>query len=208
VPEQSVTVHTAEPSAEGENTSHDRLSEQIATLPSLNKAQLLAIWAENFSKDPPPNLRKELMVPILAYRMQEREFGGLSHGARRRPREVAASLNTEKPSQERPDSAPQIAAAIPQPNMPVLAISTHCELRWNRPTELVSASSFRAPSTQRLERTRCWPAAHVADVARLYLLALEKGTAGARYHAVAEEGVALKDIATCLGASPEQSLGT
>jgi Protein of unknown function (DUF2924) len=58
---------------------HDRLSEQIATLPSLNKTQLLAIWAENFSKDPPPNLRKQLMVPLLAYRMQEREFGGLSH---------------------------------------------------------------------------------------------------------------------------------
>jgi nucleoside-diphosphate-sugar epimerase len=44
-----------------------------------------------------------------------------------------------------------------------------------------------------------WPAAHVLDVARLYLLALEKGTAGARYHAVAEEGVALKDIATAIG---------
>jgi hypothetical protein len=91
---------------------HDSLSEQIATLPSLNKAQLLAIWAENFSKDPPQNLRKELMVPILAYRMQEREFGGLSHGARRRLREVAASLNTEKPSQERPDSAPQTGTRL------------------------------------------------------------------------------------------------
>src|SRR5580700_7741555 len=91
---------------------HDRLSEQIATLPSLNKAQLLAIWAENFSKDPPPDLRKELMVPILAYRMQEREFGGLSHGARRRLREVAASLNTQKPSQERPDSAPQTGTRL------------------------------------------------------------------------------------------------
>ena len=44
-----------------------------------------------------------------------------------------------------------------------------------------------------------WPAAHVSDVARLYLLALEKGTPGARYHAVAEEGVALKDIATAIG---------
>ena len=90
----------------------DRLSEQIATLPSLNKAQLLAVWAENFSKDPPPNLRKELMVPILAYRMQEREFGGLSHGARRRLREVAASLNTRKPSQERPDSAPDTGTRL------------------------------------------------------------------------------------------------
>ena len=39
----------------------------------------------------------------------------------------------------------------------------------------------------------------MADAARLYLLALEKGTAGARYHAVAEEGVALKDIATAIG---------
>lgn len=44
-----------------------------------------------------------------------------------------------------------------------------------------------------------WPAAHVADVARLYRLALEKATAGARYHAVAEEGVPLKDIATAIG---------
>jgi nucleoside-diphosphate-sugar epimerase len=44
-----------------------------------------------------------------------------------------------------------------------------------------------------------WPAAHVLDVARLYRFALEKGTAGARYHAVAEEGVPLKEIATAIG---------
>ena len=48
----------------------DRLSEQIAALPSL--------------KDPPPQLHKRLMVALLAYRIQEREFGGLSHAARRR----------------------------------------------------------------------------------------------------------------------------
>ena len=44
-----------------------------------------------------------------------------------------------------------------------------------------------------------WPAAHVTDMARLYRLALDKFTAGARYHAVAEEGVPLKDIATAIG---------
>jgi len=44
------------------------------------------------------------------------------------------------------------------------------------------------------------PAAHVADVARLYELVLEKGQAGARYHAVGEEGVRLRDIAEVLGA--------
>jgi nucleoside-diphosphate-sugar epimerase len=40
-----------------------------------------------------------------------------------------------------------------------------------------------------------WPAAHVLDVARLYRLALEKREAGARYNAVAEEGIAVRDIA-------------
>lgn len=44
-----------------------------------------------------------------------------------------------------------------------------------------------------------WAAAHVLDVARLYRLALEKHEPGARYHAVAEEGVRLKDIAETIG---------
>ncbi len=43
-----------------------------------------------------------------------------------------------------------------------------------------------------------WPAAHVADVARLYVLAIERAQAGARYHAVAEEGITAKAIAEAL----------
>ncbi len=42
-------------------------------------------------------------------------------------------------------------------------------------------------------------AVHVLDAAHLYCLALEKGAAGARYHAVAEEGVPMKEIAEALG---------
>jgi nucleoside-diphosphate-sugar epimerase len=44
-----------------------------------------------------------------------------------------------------------------------------------------------------------WPAAHLLDVARLYRLALEKSEPGARYHAVAEEGVSHRDIAEAIG---------
>ncbi len=45
-----------------------------------------------------------------------------------------------------------------------------------------------------------WPAAHVSDVARLYRLALDKHEPGARWHAVAEQGVPVRKIAEIIGA--------
>ena len=61
-----------------------------------------------------------------------------------------------------------------------------------------------------------WPAVHVLDAAPVYRLALEKGKARARFHAVAEEGVTAREIAEAIGRglkipvvslSPEEAAG-
>lgn len=44
-----------------------------------------------------------------------------------------------------------------------------------------------------------WPAVHRSDAARLYRLALEHGVAGGPFHAVAEEGITVKQIAEVIG---------
>jgi nucleoside-diphosphate-sugar epimerase len=47
--------------------------------------------------------------------------------------------------------------------------------------------------------TNRWPSADTRDVARLYRLALESAPAGSRLHAVAEEGITLRDTAAAIG---------
>jgi nucleoside-diphosphate-sugar epimerase len=54
-------------------------------------------------------------------------------------------------------------------------------------------ASYPGDGTQR------WPAVHALDAAVLFRLALEKAPAGTAWHAVADEGDAVRDIATVIG---------
>ena len=66
-------------------------------------------------------------------------------------------------------------------------------------TPAVAIARAKGASAYVGEGLNRWPAAHVSDVAPVYRLALEKAEAGAHYHAVAEEGIAVREIAEVIG---------
>jgi nucleoside-diphosphate-sugar epimerase len=65
-------------------------------------------------------------------------------------------------------------------------------------TYIVPVAREKGVSAYVGDGSKCFPAAHVSDVALLYRLAVEKAAPGAIYHAVAEEGVSMKVIAEAL----------
>jgi hypothetical protein len=72
----------------------DPIDQRLATLPKLSKTALGELWKELFSSSPPPQLRRPLMVPILAYRLQEQAFGSLNAAGRGRLRQLARAFET------------------------------------------------------------------------------------------------------------------
>ena len=66
-------------------------------------------------------------------------------------------------------------------------------------TYLIALAREKGVSAYLGEGANRWPAVHVLDAACLYRLVLEQGQAGARYHAVGEEGVALRAVAESIG---------
>lgn len=75
----------------------------------------------------------------------------------------------------------------------------HNTLRQGLLTYAVAVAREKGVSAYVGEGRNRWAAAHISDVARLYRLVLEKNKAGAKYHAVAEEGVPMRDIAEAIG---------
>jgi hypothetical protein len=67
----------------------DPVTQRLATLPKLSKTALNELWKKLFNAPPPDELRRLLMIPILAYRLQEQSFGSLSAATRGRLRQLA-----------------------------------------------------------------------------------------------------------------------
>jgi Protein of unknown function (DUF2924) len=72
------------------------VSERLKSLPGLDKPDLCKLWSELLKEPFPVGVRRELLVRILAYRLQEQAFGGLSPRSHRRLRHIAAHIESGK----------------------------------------------------------------------------------------------------------------
>jgi nucleoside-diphosphate-sugar epimerase len=66
-------------------------------------------------------------------------------------------------------------------------------------TSMIAVARQRGYAAYVAEGANRWPAVHTLDAARLYRLALESAPAGSRLHAVDDEGVPVREIATVIG---------
>jgi nucleoside-diphosphate-sugar epimerase len=109
-------------------------------------------------------------------------------------------FNTNAPNPRRASEIAGVAAAERGVNVSVVRLpQVHDPVKQGLITYLVQLAREKKVSAYPGEGLNRWPAAHVTDVARLYRLALEKAAPGSRYHAVAEEGIAVRDIAGVIG---------
>ena len=74
----------------------DRISAEIAALASLGIRDLKSRWRAWYGTEPPARISRELLTSAIAYRMQEREFGGLAPATRRLLERVAADRSSRR----------------------------------------------------------------------------------------------------------------
>jgi hypothetical protein len=71
---------------------HDKVANRLDSLAKMSTAEMGDLWLELFDGPPPMKVRRELLIRILAYKIQEQAFGGLSTRTRRRLKQIAVSL--------------------------------------------------------------------------------------------------------------------
>ena len=110
-------------------------------------------------------------------------------------------FNLDHPNPRSASEIAGVAALEAGVNVSVMRLpQVHDPVKQGLITPIVEITREKGVSAYVGDGAKRWPAAHVLDVARLYRLALERAQAGARYHAVAEEGVTSREIAEVIGA--------
>jgi hypothetical protein len=71
------------------------ITERLASVHSLSKPALCDLWQQLFKRDPPPEVRKDFMLRVIAHRLQEQEFGGISAADCRRLRQLATTFEAD-----------------------------------------------------------------------------------------------------------------
>jgi nucleoside-diphosphate-sugar epimerase len=109
----------------------------------------------------------------------------------------------DAPAPSFPRVSEQAAAAVAERGVRVSVIrlppSVHDRSKHGLVTMMFALAREKGVSAYVGDGLNRWPAVHRLDAAHLYCLALEKGSSGARYNAVAEEGVPLREIAEAVG---------
>lgn len=116
------------------------------------------------------------------------------------PGQIATEHTDVPPDFPFPRVSEQTALSLKGVNASIVRLpQVHDTVKQGLVTYLIAVAREKGMSAYVGEGRNRWSAAHVLDVARLYRLVLEKNEAGAKYHAVGEEGVPMRDIAEAIG---------
>jgi nucleoside-diphosphate-sugar epimerase len=97
------------------------------------------------------------------------------------------------------DTALALASAGVRSSVIRLPLMVHDRTRQGLATRLIGLARQTGISAYIGDGINRWPAVHRLDAAHLYRIALEKGAAGSRYHAIAEDSIRLREIAEVIG---------
>jgi hypothetical protein len=83
-------------------TREQAVARLLAQLPAMDHKALQQHWRDLIGREPSPGMRRNHMIPILAYRAQEKAFGGLKESTVRLLRELAGGSASEAQPSYRP----------------------------------------------------------------------------------------------------------
>ena len=78
------------------------ISQKLSELPHLDRKRLHALWFDLFGRNVSPKVRREILIPMLAYRMQEKARGGLTTAIVKQLKALADHPSAERPATARP----------------------------------------------------------------------------------------------------------